>query len=249
VTTSDDYRNALSSLREWDAFLLDESGLPGPRGNIELAQVVADLGTPKRFDRYLTWTPDRAPVGSREEFLAFCGTVGLGRLAADGDRSVLPRIRELASDPRWRVREAVAMALQRLGAVDMRALLTEMRAWAGGNDYERRAAAAALCEPVLLGRTKDVRAVLRILDRITAGLARSDDRRSEAFRALRKGLAYCWSVAVAAAPDAGRPSMERWMRSDDPDVRWVMRQNLAKKRLTRAGDAWVGKWTARLSKG
>jgi hypothetical protein len=40
--------------------------------------------------------------------------------------------------------------------------------------------------------------------------------------------------------------MERWMASDDPDVRWVMKQNLAKKRLVAAGNDWVADWTRRL---
>lgn len=247
MTKVDDYRRKLRGLQRWEPFLLKESGLPGPRGNLELAQAVADEGTAARFEELLAWGPDRAPFGSREEFLAVCGTVGLGRLAAEGDREVLPRLRALASDPRWRVREAVAMALQRLGAADMRALIAEMRRWARGNDLERRAAAAALCEPALLGNEPDVRAVLEILDRITEALSRSEDRRSEGFRALRKGLAYCWSVAVAAAPEAGRPPMERWMRSRDPDVRWVMRQNLAKKRLAAAGADWVERWRAELA--
>jgi HEAT repeats len=247
VTKTEDYRRALKILDEWEPFLLGESGLPGPRGNIELAQAVADVGTRKQFDRLLAWNPGRAPVGSREEFLAFCGTVGLGRLAAEGNTKVLPRLRKLASDPRWRVREGVAMALQRLGASDMRALLSEMRAWTKGNDYERRAAAAALCEPVLLKREEDIREVLAILDAITAGLSRSDERGSEGFRALRKGLAYCWSVAVAAAPDLGRPLMERWLRSENPDVRWVMKQNLSKKRLAAGGADWVAEWQARFA--
>ncbi len=247
MTKADDYRRALANLDDWEPFLVEESGLPGPRGNIELAQVVADVGTRKRFDRFLTWTPERAPIGSREEYLAFCGTVGLGRLAAEGDTKVLPRLRKLASDPRWRVREGVAMALQRLGAADMRALLVEMRRWAKGNEFEQRAAAAALCEPVLLKREQDARSVLVILDAITRDLSRSTDRRSEGFRVLRQGLAYCWSVAVAAAPDDGRSRMERWMRRDDPDVRWVMKQNLAKKRIVAAGPDWVTSWRAELA--
>lgn len=248
MTKFEDYRRRLSSLDEdeWEPYLLAESGLPGPRGNIELGQAVADVGTMKRFDRLLAWTPDRAPAGSREEFLAFCGTVGLGRLAAEGRTELLPELRALASDPRWRVREAVAMALQRVGAADMRTLLKEMHSWTRGSDFERRAAAAALCEPALLGRERDVREVLAILDRITTAMSRSTDRRTEGFVALRKGLAYCWSVAVAAAPDAGRPLMERWMRVDDPDVRWVMRQNLAKKRIAKAGTAWVAQWSTEL---
>ena len=120
----------------------------------------------------------------------------------------------------------------------MGALLNEMGEWAGGNDFEQRGGGGPLCEPALLGRESDAREALAILDSITEDLSRSSNRRSEGFRALRKGLAYCWSVAVAAAPDAGRPLMERWMRSDDPDVRWVMKQNLTKKRLSAAGIEW-----------
>jgi hypothetical protein len=240
------YRRRLAELDEWEPFLLAESGLPGPRGNIELGQAVADLGTREEFEDLLTWSPEAAPVGSREEFLAFCGTVGLGRLAAEGECEVLPRLRALASDPRWRIREGVAMALQRLGAADMPALLREMRSWARGNDFERRSAVAGPCEPALLRDERDVREVLAILDGVTEALSRSTDRRSEGFQALRKGLAYCWSVAVAAAPEAGRPAMERWMRSEDPDVRWVMRQNLTKKRLEAAGPDWVARWRAEI---
>jgi hypothetical protein len=38
------YRETLRTLIDWDAFLLQESGLPGPRANLELVQVVADAG-------------------------------------------------------------------------------------------------------------------------------------------------------------------------------------------------------------
>jgi hypothetical protein len=248
VPRVDEYREALRALGDWEPYLLEHSGLPGPRGNLELARAAADLGTRRQFERWLEWDAERAPFGSRQEFLAFCGTQGLGRLAAEGDLGVLPRLRALASDPRWRVREAVAIALQRLGGANMPTLLRQMRTWANGNDFERRAAAAALCEPALLRRERDVRSVLVILDRITAAMVRSRDRRSEGFRALRKGLAYCWSVAVAASPEAGRPRMERWLRSDDPDVRWVMNQNLSKKRLAAAGPDWVAQWKAQLGR-
>src|SRR4030043_2233418 len=111
----EDYREELSRLRKWDSYLLKNSGLPGPRGNLELAQVVADEGDRKLFQRYIAFTAEIAPVNSPYEFLAFCGIVGLGRLAAEGDRSLLATLRRSASDPRWRLREGVAMALQRLG--------------------------------------------------------------------------------------------------------------------------------------
>jgi hypothetical protein len=81
--------------------------------------------------------------------------------------------------------------------------------------------------------------VLVILDEITASLLQVQDRRRDDFRALRKGLGYCWSVAVAAHLDAGRPLMEKWLESEDRDVRWIMRQNLSKKRLLRVDSVWV----------
>ena len=85
MTKADDYRTKLRTLVDWDSYLLKESGLPGPRGNIELAQAVADEGDRQLFQRYITYTAAEAPVNSPYEFLAFCGIVGLGQLLAEGD--------------------------------------------------------------------------------------------------------------------------------------------------------------------
>jgi hypothetical protein len=246
MTKAEHYRQILSTLDDWDSFLLQESGLPGPRGNLELAQVVADEGDEVLFRLYLNYGPDIAPTNSPYEFLAFCGVVGLGRLLAEGKQELLPLIRQYASDPRWRTREGVAMALQRWGEQDMAALIQEMWTWSRGNRLEQRAAAAALCEPKLLQNPQRVKEVLQILDQITVSLSSGDDRRSEAFKALRKGLGYCWSVAAAAYPEAGKPWLEKWFTSDDIDVRWVMKENLKKNRLTRMDAAWVDKWRVEL---
>ncbi len=247
MTKADQYRTQLRQLDRWDAFLLQESGLPGPRGNLELAQAVADEGDRQLFQRYIAYTPDLAPINSPYEFLAFCGVVGLGRLLAEGERDTLDTLRRLASDPRWRTREGVAMALQRLGEVDMARLIAEMNAWSQGNPLEQRAAAAALCEPKLLGQPAHARAVLHILDQITASIERVEDHRSEGFQALRKGLGYCWSVAVVALPEEGKALMEKWLAHPDRDVRWIMKENLKKQRLARMDAAWVEKWRESLS--
>lgn len=236
---TDDYRQVLSSMSEWDGYLLEHSGLPGPRGNIELARVVADLGTKPLFLEYLAYDAARAPTNDPREFLAFCGVLGLGRLLAEGDHGQLQRLRTFASDSRWRVREAVAMALQRWGAVDMQALIDEMNRWSSGSALEMRAAAAALCEPTLLQSAHQCEQVLELLDRITGRIADLEDRRSDEFRSLRKGLGYCWSVAVAACPRLGKPMMESWFASDDHDVVWIMKQNLRKKRLSRIDPTWT----------
>jgi len=242
----DEYRETLRTLENWDLFLLRESGLPGKRANLELAQAVADEGGEELFERYLAFDPGKAPVNSPHEFLAFCGVVGLGRLLSGGKEKVLETLRLCASDPRWRIREGVAMALQRLGQVDMDSLLPEMEEWSKGNLLEKRATAAALCEPSLLREEKHTERVLQILDGITASIQDVEDRRSDEFKALRKGLGYCWSVAVVAFPEEGKKMMERWFPSDDKDVLWIMKQNLKKKRLTHMDAEWVESWKVRL---
>ena len=46
----DDYREKLKSLENWDDWLKANSGLPGPRGNLELAYAVALDGSEKQFE-------------------------------------------------------------------------------------------------------------------------------------------------------------------------------------------------------
>jgi len=230
----DQYRAALRTLADWESFLRTESGLPGPRGNLELAAAVALEGHEALFRRWIALDPDQAPVNSPDQFLMVCGVIGLGRLAADQPAArpaLLAELRRHAADPRWRAREAVAIALQRLGDADMGALLDEMEHWAGGHPLEQRAAAAALCEPRLLRDPARARRVLAVLDAITAAIPAQRDRRSDAFKTLRQGLGYCWSVAVAALPADGAPLMKKWLVHPDPDIRWIMRENLKKARL------------------
>jgi hypothetical protein len=243
---TDAYRATLRALKNWDSFLLAESGLPGPRANLELVQAVADEGDTALFKRYIALNPDQAPTNSREVFLAVCGVVGLGRLLAGGDIDQLIVLRKCASDPRWRIREGVAMALQRWGEKDMDALLGAMADWSKGNWLEKRAAAAALCEPKLLREPKHVKRVLQLLDKITASISKATDRKSDDFRVLRQALGYCWSVAVVAWPVAGRPLMEKWLVVDDRDVRWIMRENLKKNRLVRMDAKWVNNMRAKV---
>ena len=241
MTAVEAYRAVLRSLEEWDTFLLEHSGLPGPRANLELAHAVSLEGSAERFWRYVALGPEMAPTNMPQVLLVVCGVLGLGRLLAGGEASVLADLRRLASDPRWRVREAVAMALQSWGDSDMPALLGAMHRWSAGTCLEQRAAAAAVAEPRLLRRAEHAERVLDLLDAITASIVSQSERKSEDFRILRQGLGYCWSVAVAALPDVGMGRMERWLRSSDPDVRWVMRENLRKKRLAKLDPEWVGR--------
>jgi len=244
---TDTYRQTLRTLTDWDQFLIQESSLPRPRGNLELMQAVADEGTLDLFQRYVAYTPDRASTNSPEGFLVMCGVVGLGRLLAEGDLDQLATLRDCANDPRWRVREAVAMALQRWGDADMPALLKAMRAWAQSTLLERRAAAAAVCEPRLLKDPRQAGRVLKLLDTITVSIVREPNRRAEDFKTLRQALGYCWSVAVVALPIEGKSAMEKWLVNTDADVAWIMRENLKKNRLRRMDAQWVKEWSSAVS--
>jgi len=244
MTKAEVYRAALKTCADWDAYLMHESGLPGPRGNLELAHVVADIATAAQIDHWLTFEAERAPVNSPQEFLAFCGVEGLGRLIVDGQLERWAMLRACASDARWRTREGVAMALQRIGDADMDNLLSHLEPWLSGNWLEQRAVAAALAEPKLLREAAQIDRALSYLDRITAAIAAATDRRAEDYKVLRQGMGYCWSVIVVARPSSGKRLMERWLKSDDKDVQWVMRENLKKKRLQVMDAAWVKKWQA-----
>ena len=233
------YIEKLHSLEDWDAFLMQESALPGPRANLELIQAVAEVGNENTFLHLLCYAPDKAPVNTQQEFLACCGTVGLGKLAEEGKTKYLERLRLLASDPRWRIRECVAMALQIYGEGHMEELITEMGVWGKGTSYEKRAAAAALCEPKLLKHKEQVSKVLQTLDSITYSIQEIQDRKDEGFKALKKGMAYCWSVAIVGFPDEGKQLFEKWMICADKDINWIMKENLKKERLIRMDQEWT----------
>jgi HEAT repeat protein len=226
MTSVVQYREQLRAENDWRAFLLANSRLPGPRSNLELAQAFAEEASPELAREYANIGPDAAPENTPEGFLACCGVIGLGRLAADGDTTAVRTLRARASDPRWRVRESVAMALQRVGDADMDRLLDTAQDWARGNLLERRAAVAAVSEPRLLRRAEVASRVLALLDTITGSVTSTDDRRAEPFRVLRQTMAYCWSVVVAAYPEQGKAAFGRWLSTTDPDVRLILRENL-----------------------
>jgi len=251
VSRAADYRAALRALpaAAWDAFLLRESGLPGPRANLELVQAAADEGSRPQFERWLAIDAATAPTDTRREFLPLCGAVGLGRLVAEGQLEQLALLRRHAADARWRVREGVALALQRLGAVDLPRLLAELTAWQAGGWLERRAVVAAICEPPLLRDSHHADQVLACLDAITVAVAAAPRaERGAEFRVLRQALGYGWSVVVAAYPAEGKPRFEAWIARNDADVRWIVRENLKKSRLQRLDPGWVARCAARMGR-
>jgi hypothetical protein len=227
VTKVDDYRAELVTLSNWMPFLDAHSGLPGPRGNLELVAACGEEASISRAEELLA---------TGDEFATVCGLVALGRHLGLGDDTHVGILHAHASDGRWRVREGAAMALQRAGDDDLGRAFAVAEQWQDDPDpLVRRAAVAAVCEPRLLVEPAFARRALDVLDRVTSGLAASpmNDRRSAGVRTLRQALGYGWSVVVAALPVEGLAAFNLLDGIGDADVAWIVRENRKKARLQR----------------
>ena len=229
-----------------EGVLLANSNLPGPHGNIELAQSFARALDGARLEdwhwtminAWLATSAVEAPVNSPGEFLPFCAALSLGvlypRLPRPGRRRALAGIQQAARDSRWRTREAAAMALQAIGEHDPEGLKQIVSKWMPeAGLLEKRAIAAALAHPPLLGDSGFALFCLSTGDAIMESVVKAGRnlRQGEEFRVLRQGLGYALSVFVAGLPEAGFPLLAKWAAVQDRDVQWILRENVKKTRL------------------
>lgn len=134
-----------------------QSGLPGPRVNMNLAVAFAHdcarMGS--KVDALLyemaSLPPDEARGASGKEFLSVCGVLAVGsRATAANDAALhykaLTILEDKADDPRFRVRDAVPLALAMLGSKMKRDLAERLEPWM--DRYHHAAAVIlALAEP------------------------------------------------------------------------------------------------------
>ena len=266
------YRAALRDLpaADWEPYLLAHANLPGPRGNLELAQAVADLGTEAQFRRWAALGPDVAPENTPECFLAFCGVVGLGAMMARGVgrgevaspgspshdaggetlggetpplRMFAPShpTRAGASARRWRWRCSVGATRT------CPALLAEMADWAAGQSVgaargRRGAVRAAVAEDSRGTRPRSCASWTRSRPVHRRCLGRPQNRGAQD-AAPGPGLLLERRRRCTLPDNIGKPLMENWLASPDPDIRWIMRENLKKNRLIKMDAAWVSQLT------
>jgi hypothetical protein len=233
---------------ELEEYIRSHSQLPGPRGNLEMAHAFADtVAASAGGDSGRLWgllcalaavPAAEAPVNHPGELLPFCGAVGMGALSASdaGFRpAALEKLRALANDPRWRVREAVAQGLQRLLAASPRSALSELERWIRDENWlEMRAVAAGVAEPELLKNAETADAALTLHRQIMAEIGQPDKRRTEEFLVLRQALGYTFSVLICALPAQGFAYLRKLAALEDGDVLWILKNNLKKARLIRA---------------
>lgn len=239
MSKSDYYKSVLIALPQWEEYLMANSCLPGPRSNLELLYAFMDLAEWEQIYALLQY--DRLyklPQNNPQGFLVICAVAALGKICVNGDAEALRLLRSYTSDFRWRIREAVAMAIQHVVKMDIVLAETIANDWVDGNLLECRAIAAGLCEPPNLKTEKMQVLTLNALSRITHRLKNVNNKEA-GFKELRQALAYCWSVAVVANPGIGRPLFEALMEVDNKDIRWIVRENLKKNRIIKMDSAWV----------
>lgn len=234
------------SFGELEEMLVSNSNLPGPRGNLELASAFADsfaaitVGDApwQLLRRWIDLSPEEAPTGDPREFLPFCALQALGSLyqETDGERreEIVHLLRASAGDRRWRVREGVAIAFQRIAERDFPAVRDLFSEWIEGASFlDQRAMVAALAHPPILGSADTASYCLQVSGQILGKLLllEGESRRTEPFRVLRQGLEYALSVFVAALPEEGFAFLKRWAREEDADIKRILRSNAGKARL------------------
>jgi len=218
-------------------FIIVNSNLPGPRGNIELAFALADIYD--NLDVLLKWTKineEQADVNNPKSFLAFCSAVCLGKIYTKSkDKKIITILKKLSNDGRWRMREAVAFGFQIIGEYDFNELNTILSEWIKtSNNFEKRAILVSLAHPPFLNKD-NAKYCFEITEIVLKEL-----NKENGFDVLKKGLEFTISVFAAANPEIGLSFIKKWI-GRDKIIDKIMKENLKKNRLVRKNPEEVKK--------
>jgi len=219
----------LNDKEKLEKFIVKNSNLPGPRGNLELAFAFAEI-----YDNFSTlqgWlkiTEDQADVNNPKSFLAFCAAVCLGKIYTKRkDKKIITILKKLANDGRWRMREAVAFGFQIIGENNFNDLEGIFSDWIKkSNNHEKRAILVSLAHPPFLNED-NAKFCFEITDIVLKQMDRDND-----FDVLRKGLEFTISVFAAANPKLGFSFIKKWI-GKDKIIDKIMKENLKKNRLVK----------------
>jgi DNA polymerase III delta prime subunit len=170
-----------------------------------------------------------------------CGIVGFCILNKNDIKETLKSIRKYAAHNSWRIRDAVAIGIQEIAETDMNSIIDILETWMNGNDLEKRAIVAALCEPKLLKEKSIIIRIFEILKRITLKFEGISGKLSIEQDSLRKSLGYGWSVAIVSLPYEGKIAFEKIAKIENKHIKWIVKENLKKKRLSSMDKNWVAK--------
>jgi len=257
-----DYKSDLMKLFEQtkvsaiEKFLLENSNLPGQRANLGLASCFADffgrdnLGKSNisMLDSWSSMSATDAPVNNPKEFLPFCAIQAFGALYSHADlhrkNAILKLLKQSANDERWRMRESVAMAFQRIAENNLSTIEEIFSSWLKQKTTgaEKRAILVALAHPcVLKGNKKHVKYCLQISDAILTEISTYKDSqcRTDDFLILLKGLEFTVSVFIAQLPVEGFDLITNYANSKNKYIIRIIKSNLSKERLKKSYSAQV----------
>ncbi|MFX0052754.1 MAG: hypothetical protein ACFE8U_15860, partial [Candidatus Hermodarchaeota archaeon] len=139
-------------------YLVTNSNLPGRRANLELAAAFTEVIQESFINKLspiwnfcmksINISEDKAPTNNPMEIIPFCGTWGLGVIGSISEghfQESVSVLQELANDPRWRMREAVAFGIQKMLEQHPQVMVQELRRWIGRDNWlEMRAIVAGV---------------------------------------------------------------------------------------------------------
>jgi hypothetical protein len=237
------------SQRPLEFYLRENGRLPGARANMELANDVSYLlaaSVSRHPDavhfltNYFTNGDSQTVVSNTPaEFVMICGLVASGACAAlqrDWQAETFELLGRYAYSPHWRVRRGVATAYQHLLASVPDVTGEHLMYLASeGNYWQQCAAITTIAEEPLLYMPDILATALQLQHIILERLhnAPIDARKGEDFRTLKRTLGFTLSVITVSAPEQGFALMRECATWNDNDIRWILRENLNKKRLAK----------------
>ncbi|HVJ95178.1 MAG TPA: hypothetical protein VM580_35615 [Labilithrix sp.] len=225
------------------------SGLPGPRVNTTLA--VAFAHECARFGpkadalayKMANLPPDEARGASGKEFLSMCGVLAVGARAVTAKEDTvreeaLVLLEDKADDPRFRVRDAVPLALAMIGQTMKGDLAGRVESWMD-RFFQAAAVIRALSEPMWLETFAhdDAARPIRLLD---AAFVLAQEAPRSAFRypghkALVEALG---SAPKAVARRFGQQMFEQYAvwaeRVKVPELREAILANIADSQMKKS---------------
>lgn len=233
-------------LDKLETYLINQSNLPGKRGNLELADAFSDYFKRRKIDEdiwqwlfYLnTYDSEKAPTNDPKEFLPFCAAKALGCLYLSVEEEkktyILKVIFEAMNDKRWRMREAAAMAFQKIGEEDfdtIKSIFQDRLAYS--NFLEKRGIIAALAHPPILKCKENAVFSLECSEYILSNISHLEPEilKTDSFKVLSKGMEYAVSVFVAALPKEGFELLKKYAVVEHKAMKKIIKSNLGKARL------------------
>lgn len=236
----DDQKTIQELRKEWDGlkkshselgkFLSERSGLPGLM-NMNLALEAADLtsnlkGARRMADKWLM---------SGNEYLGVVAILLLGRIiehSPDDRENALPILEYAVINKRWRLREAVVLALRRIAASNPKLAASIISQWTAG-EYPIMYAVSleALSDKALLKKQPALLKSLRSLSiKAMAEVSFHPREDGEPMRLLKERLGE--SNAILAMHDAETFGlMKEWAKT--PVLRPIIKASLSDKKIRR----------------